>query len=52
MVNVPSFVRTDSEKHIDYAVPSPFGQGRPGLCRASRRQKASGGDGGGDEDED
>ena len=54
MVNVPSFlVRTDSEKHIDYAVPSPFGQGRPGrVSRKRAAQKASGGDGGGDEDED
>ena len=32
-VNVPSFlVRTDSEKHIDYALNSPLGQGtRPGT---------------------
>eukprot|EP00601_Ochromonadales_sp_CCMP2298_P002863 CAMPEP_0173175450 /NCGR_PEP_ID=MMETSP1141-20130122/3923_1 /TAXON_ID=483371 /ORGANISM="non described non described, Strain CCMP2298" /LENGTH=175 /DNA_ID=CAMNT_0014097703 /DNA_START=87 /DNA_END=611 /DNA_ORIENTATION=+ len=31
VVNVPSFlVRTDSEKHIDLALDSPYGQGRPG----------------------
>merc|ERR1719331_1024406 len=30
-VNVPSFlVRVDSEKHIGFAVNSPYGQGRPG----------------------
>ncbi|OEU18418.1 ribosomal protein S4 [Fragilariopsis cylindrus CCMP1102] len=31
LVNVPSFnVRTSSEKHIDFAVNSPYGQGPPG----------------------
>lgn len=45
--NVPSFlVRTDSEKHIDFASTSPFGGGRPG------RVKRKGGNKGGDEDED
>lgn len=30
LVDVPSFmVRIDSEKHIDFAVTSPYGQGRP-----------------------
>jgi small subunit ribosomal protein S9e len=30
LVDVPSFmVRVDSEKHIDFAVTSPYGQGRP-----------------------
>lgn len=30
LVDVPSFlVRTDSEKHIDFALTSPFGGGRP-----------------------
>ncbi|KAG9411562.1 40S ribosomal protein S9 [Aphanomyces cochlioides] len=30
LVDVPSFmVRLDSEKHIDFAVTSPYGQGRP-----------------------
>mmetsp|Transcript_33804 Transcript_33804/g.69812 ORF Transcript_33804/g.69812 Transcript_33804/m.69812 type:complete len:193 (-) Transcript_33804:106-684(-) len=39
VVNVPSFlVRTDSEKHIDLAVDSPYGQGRPG--RVARRRAA------------
>ena len=31
IVNVPSFmVRVDSQKHIDFALKSPFGGGRPG----------------------
>ena len=34
MVNIPSFmVRTDSEKGIDAAATSPFGQGRPGRTK-------------------
>merc|ERR1712070_727406 len=38
--NVPSFlVRVDSEKHVDYAATSPFGQGRPG--RVKRKNKTS-----------
>merc|ERR1739842_97088 len=50
--NIPSFlVRLDSEKHIDFALTSPFGGGRPGRVR--RKQKGGkGGDGGGDEEED
>eukprot|EP00811_Abedinium_folium_P008902 NODE_18228_length_903_cov_7.685567.p1 GENE.NODE_18228_length_903_cov_7.685567~~NODE_18228_length_903_cov_7.685567.p1 ORF type:complete len:188 (-),score=61.75 NODE_18228_length_903_cov_7.685567:234-797(-) len=48
VVNVPSFlVRVDSEKHIDFAMSSPFGQGRPG--RNARKKKAGGG---GDDDEE
>ena len=43
LVNVPSFlVRTDAEKHIDFAFTSPFGQGRPGRL-ARKRAKAKGG---------
>jgi small subunit ribosomal protein S9e len=31
VVNVPSFlVRVESQKHIDFALTSPFGGGRPG----------------------
>ena len=50
-VNVPSFtVRTDSEKHIDLALNSPYGQGRPGrVARKRAAQQAAAGDGG-DED--
>ena len=53
-VNVPSFlVRTDSEKHIDFSVTSPLGQGRPGrVARKRAAAKAAGGDGGGDEEEE
>ena len=37
IVNVPSFlVRTDSQKHIDYALQSPLGQGRPGRVKRKR----------------
>lgn len=48
LVNVPSFlVRTDSEKHIDLAVDSPYGQGRPGRVarrRAAQKAAANGAD--------
>merc|ERR1719487_2929833 len=41
VVNVPSFlVRTDSEKHIDLALDSPYGNGR----RAAQRAAAGGED--------
>ena len=34
LVNVPSYiVRLDSQKHIDFALTSPFGGGRPGKKR-------------------
>lgn len=49
LVNVPSFnVRTSSEKHIDFAVNSPYGQGAPG--RVARKRAASKAAGGGDEE--
>jgi len=44
MVDIPSFlVRTDSEKHIDFALTSPFsGQGRPGrVMRKKENAKAN-----------
>merc|ERR1719229_1564229 len=51
MCNVPSFlVRVDSEKHIDFALTSPFGGGRAGRVR--RKKLANKGDGGGDGDAD
>ena len=50
IVNIPSFmVRTESQKHIDFAIPSPYGGGRPG--RKKRKSIAAKG-GGGDADED
>lgn len=54
IVNVPSFiVRLDSQKHIDFALTSPFGGGRPGRVkrRNMRKAEAKGGDAD-DDDED
>merc|ERR1711953_1644650 len=49
--DIPSFlVRLDSEKHIDFALTSPFGGGRPGRVR--RKRMKSGGDDKADDDED
>jgi len=40
LVNIPSFlVRVDSQKHIDYALTSPLGGGRP--CRLRRKKDAA-----------
>jgi small subunit ribosomal protein S9e len=54
IVNVPSFmVRVDSQKHIDFALNSPFGGGRPGRNkRKSAKNKSSKGGGGGDDAEE
>jgi len=42
LVNVPSFmVRLDSEKHIEFAHTSPYGNGRPGRVR--RKTQKTGG---------
>ncbi|KAJ1737128.1 ribosomal 40S subunit protein S9B [Coemansia sp. Benny D160-2] len=44
VVNVPSFiVRLDSQKHIDFALNSPFGGGRPGRVARKRAKAAEGG---------
>jgi len=52
VVNVPSFVvRTDSEKHIDLALSSPYGQGRPGRVARKRAAQRAAAAGGGDDDE-
>jgi small subunit ribosomal protein S9e len=41
MVNIPSFiVRLDSQKHIDFALTSPFGGGRPGRVRRKKIKAA------------
>ncbi len=49
IVNVPSFiVRLDSQKHIDFALTSPFGGGRPGRVK---RKKAKGAEKKGDDEE-
>ena len=51
LVNVPSFiVRTDSEKHIDLALNSPLGQGRPGRVARKRAQQKAAASGNDDED--
>merc|ERR1712028_20660 len=51
--DIPSFlVRLDSEKHIDFALTSPFGGGRPGRVRRKKAAIGKGADAGGDEDED
>ena len=54
-MNVPSFVvRLDSQKHIDFALTSPFGGGRPGRVRrkkAKAAEKKDEGDGGEEEEE-
>jgi small subunit ribosomal protein S9e len=51
VVNVPSYlVRVDSEKHIDFAVDSPFGQGRKG--RLARKKAQSAAAAGGDDDDE
>ena len=51
LVNTPSFnVRTASEKHIDFATNSPYGQGPPGRVAKKRAaSKAAGGDDGDEE---
>jgi len=37
IVNIPSFmVRVDSQKHIDFALQSPLGQGRPGRTKRKK----------------
>ncbi|ORE15329.1 40S ribosomal protein S9, partial [Rhizopus microsporus] len=43
IVNVPSFiVRLDSQKHIDFALTSPYGGGRPGRVKRKRANAGSG----------
>jgi len=42
IVDVPSFmVRTDSQKHIDFALTSPFGGGKPGRVKKKKLRKAA-----------
>lgn len=50
---MPSYmVRLDSQKHIDFALTSPFGGGRPGRCRRKKAKAAEGGDGDEGEEEE
>merc|ERR1712185_318556 len=51
IVDIPSFmVRVESQPHIDFALSSPFGGGRPG--RVKRKNVANGGGGDGGEDDE
>eukprot|EP01066_Platyproteum_vivax_P012065 Platyproteum_vivax@DN5474_c0_g2_i4.p1 len=53
IVDVPSFmVRVDSEKHIDFALTSPFGGGRPGRVKRRNMRNAKNAPQGGEEEED
>ncbi|GBE77373.1 40S ribosomal protein S9 [Sparassis latifolia] len=53
VVNVPSFiVRLDSQKHIDFALTSPYGGGRPGRVKRKRAAAAAKKEEGGEEEED
>ena len=53
VVNVASFlVRVDSQKHIDFALSSPFGGGRPGRVKRRNLKAASKKAGGGDDEEE
>lgn len=53
IVNVPSFVvRLDSQKHIDFALTSPFGGGRPGRVRRKKAKAAEKKDDDGGEEEE
>ncbi|KAG8946229.1 40S ribosomal protein S9 [Tulasnella sp. 424] len=53
LVTAPSFVvRLDSQKHIDFALTSPFGGGRPGRVKRRRMAAAANKEAGGDGEED
>lgn len=53
VVNIPSFVvRLDSEKHINFSLSSPYGNGRPGRVKRKNMKKGQGGSAGEEEEED
>lgn len=53
IVDIPSFVvRLDSQKHIDFALTSPYGGGRPGRVKRKRAAAAAKKEEGGDEEEE
>ena len=53
IVNVPSFVvRLDSQKHIDFALTSPYGGGRAGRVKRKRMAAAAKKEEGGDEEDE
>merc|ERR1711916_52328 len=50
VVNVPSFmVRLESEKHIDFALNSPYGDGKPGRVKRRKIAAKAAKDDGGEE---
>ena len=52
VVNIPSFiVRLESQKHIDFALKSPFGGGGPGRVKRKNAKKGDAGGDDGDESE-
>merc|ERR1712169_55460 len=52
VVNVPSYmVRLDSQKHIDFALKSPFGGGRPGRVKRRNMRNKGGDDAAADDEE-
>ena len=53
IVNVPSFVvRLDSQKHIDFALTSPYGGGGPGRVKRKRAAAAAKKEEGGDDEDE
>ena len=53
IVNVPSFiVRLDSQKHIDFALTSAFGGGRPGRLRRKKAKSENKKDEGEEEEDE
>lgn len=51
VVDIPSFVvRLESQKHIDFALTSPYGGGRAGRVKRKRAKAAAGGDEDADEE--
>lgn len=54
-LSVPPSRITLTNRHVDYALDSPFGGGRPGRVKRKRAAAAAGGDkaeGGEDEDDE
>ena len=50
---MPSFVvRLDSQKHVDFALASPYGGGRPDRVKRKRAAAAAKREEGGDEEEE
>merc|ERR1712243_282306 len=53
LVNIPSFiVRLESQKHIDFALRSPYGGGRAGRVKRKNSRKGQGGDGAEEDDDE